>query len=79
MGRGLMPEGGLSEVSLNPDLKEMRGEGEGHIKRSHSPDPRNNLACSRKSKSNGLQPSERGRENELKMRHVCLHNFQGPV
>lgn len=66
-------------MNLNPELKEMRGEGEGHIKMSHRLDPRNNLACSRKSNSNGLEPSEQGRENELKMRQACLHNLQGPI
>lgn len=47
------------------DLKEVRGEGAGHVKRgpgirsskSQGPDPRNNLSCSRKSKSDGLEPS----------------------
>lgn len=65
MGRGPIPGEGLSEVSLIPDLKEVRGEGAGHVKRgpgirsskSQGPDPRNNLSCSRKSKSDGLEPS----------------------
>lgn len=47
MGRGLISGGGLSEGSLNPDLKEVRGEGVGHIKwgpgirssKSQGPDP----------------------------------------
>lgn len=47
MGRGLIPGGGLSEGSLNPDLKEVRDEGVGHIKwgpdlrssKSHGRDP----------------------------------------
>lgn len=74
-------------MSLNPDLKEMSGEGAAHGKRGlgissskrQGPDPRNNLACSRKSKSDRLEPSEQGRENELHMRQTGLHNWQVPV
>lgn len=47
MGRGLSPGGALSEGSLNPDPKEVRGEGVGHVKwgpgtrssKSHGPEP----------------------------------------
>ena len=64
--------------------KEFFSASRDHVKRgpglrtrkSQGPNSRNNLACSRKRKNDGLKPSEQGGEKELNMRQAWLPRLQ---